>query len=1038
MSECCPGGPCGPQIPRRDFLKLTAFVTVGGPLLAQAERIARYVPIEKGAVDPSLFAPGAREWRRGKELDFIGMPIGGICAGQVYLGGDGRLWLWDVFNEVKLGAVPKDIEYKGEKINALSGANYVDPPKQVHPFAQGFALEVDGKARSFEAGAWADIAFSGEYPMGFVEYRDPACPVQVDLEAYSPFCPLDADGSSLPAVVMRYTLRNTGARTVEAKIGGWMENPIGLRTVGPGEGNRLNRTFDGGVRFSLSGPLKGIEEPHVLPKAAIPFEDWAHGFGAWTVEGDAFGKGPIETGRTRLAKSFRTEGGETNLQSDARTGRLSSHEFRVERNYIEFWISGGNYPQTIYVGLLVDGKLVRSATGRQSDTLRLERFDVREFAGKTARLEIVDAERGFWGQVSAGAITFVDAPTDNLKDAPDFGDMALALLDAQPGDHVAHDLGEKPLATLFAERPDANGDGMVQADTPARPRSGVVRTLKLAPGESKTVSFAIAWRFPNLVLGVVGHVGHHYAQRFPTTFAVVERLRKDDGHAITRRWHETWYDSTLPRWFLDRTMANTSTLATMTCVRWADGRFYAWEGIGCCDGTCGHVWQYAQAVGRLFPELERSIREMADYKPGVGFEEGGLIDFRAEYNTGYAADAQAGYILRTLREHQTSPDGAFLKRVYLRMKEALEFLIREDGDEDGVLEGRQHNTLDVDLYGPSSWLSSLYLAALRAGEEMAKEMDDATFAKRCRTIFDRGAKDFDRVFWNGSYYIHRLNPANHPDGMRIGNGCEVDQLMGQWWAHQIGLGRIAGASRSKAALKALFQNNFLPDLATIRKVDPRGRWYGMPGESGLLMCSFPMGDRKLILGENPTWASMYFNEVWTGQEHQVAGHMISEGLVTEGMRVIKAVHDRHHPARRNPWNEVECSDHYARGMASYGAFVAVCGFELHGPRGYLGFAPKVGSNDFRAAFTAAEGWGTFRQRIDAAGMEAGVAVRHGSLRLSSFSVEIPSTLKGIVRVTMRGKELSTTTARQGGTTTLTLATEIRLKEGDELVVHVTK
>ena len=117
-------------------------------------------------------------------------------------------------------------------------------------------------------------------------------------------------------------------------------------------------------------------------------------------------------------------------------------------------------------------------------------------------------------------------------------------------------------------------------------------------------------------------------------------------------------------------------------------------------------------------------------------------------------------------------------------------------------------------------------------------------------------------------------------------------------------------------------------------------------------------------------------------------------------------------------------------MASYGVFVAACGFELHGPKGHLGFAPKVGKEDFRAAFTAAEGWGTFRQRIDAKGLEAGVAIRHGSVRLRSLSVEIPSTLKGIVRVTMKGKDLAATTSRHEGTTMLTLATEVRLKEGD--------
>ena len=305
---------CG--MPRRDFLRLTALATVGGPVLAQAQRLARFVPADKGpTVD--LSARGERAVYRGDELKYIGMPVGGICAGQVYLGGDGRLWLWDVFNEIKLGTVSRDVEYKGERINALSGANYVDPPQQVHPFAQGFALRVGDDVRPFEAGAWREIAFTGEYPMGFVEYRDPACPVAVSLEAYSPFVPLDADASSLPAVVMRYTLKNASSKDVTAEIGGWMENPIGRLTIQGSEAVRENLTVDDHAEFRIAEPPAAAGEirPTVL------FEDWTEpGFGRWTATGEAFGPGSWEPDKIpglrpfypgpgkRVVKSYRIEG----------------------------------------------------------------------------------------------------------------------------------------------------------------------------------------------------------------------------------------------------------------------------------------------------------------------------------------------------------------------------------------------------------------------------------------------------------------------------------------------------------------------------------------------------------------------------------------------------------------------------------------------------------------------------------------------------------------------------------------------------------
>ena len=91
--------------------------------------------------------------------------------------------------------------------------------------------------------------------------------------------------------------------------------------------------------------------------------------------------------------------------------------------------------------------------------------------------------------------------------------------------------------------------------------------------------------------------------------------------------------------------------------------------------------------------------------------------------------------------------------------------------------------------------------------------------------------------------------------------------------------------------------------------------------------------------------------------------MIWEGLLEQGLAVTRMVHDRYHAARRNPFNEVECGDHYARSMASYGVFLAACGYQYDGPKGILGFSPRLRPEDFRAAFTTAEGWGTFSQKL---------------------------------------------------------------------------
>jgi hypothetical protein len=182
---------------------------------------------------------------------------------------------------------------------------------------------------------------------------------------------------------------------------------------------------------------------------------------------------------------------------------------------------------------------------------------------------------------------------------------------------------------------------------------------------------------------------------------------------------------------------------------------------------------------------------------------------------------------------------------------------------------------------------------------------------------------------------------------------------------------------------------------------------------------------------------MYFNECMNGFEYQVAGHMLWEGMVTEGLAVARAVHDRYDASRRNPWNEIECGDHYARSMASFGVYLAALGFAYHGPRGYLAFDPRVGVDDFRAAFTAAEGWGTFSQRRENGGQSNAVAVRKGSLRLNSLALGLPEGLDPkAVTARVGDRAIALKHRREGRTLRIDLADELRLKAGETLEVVI--
>jgi hypothetical protein len=833
-----------------------------------------------------------------------------------------------------------------------------------------------------------------------------------------------------------------------AELTGWLENAVCIHSAAPGDGarrNQLKRSSKVTLIESSAIPAPSDEKPR---RPNIVFDDFEKPtYEGWTVTGTAFGSGPVEKNKIptyqgdvggegkRVVNTHASAPGNEVGGRDNATGKLVSRDFKIERRFIAFHIGGGNHAGKTCINLVVDGKLARTMTGKANNQMTRQSFDVRDLEGKTARLEIVDDKQGAWGNIGVDQIVFTDdsALAGPLEKRPDFGTMALACL----GD--ATDIVSLPAGNLAEEIfPAASNETESEKPFGQKLIGALKRKLTLVPGKPVVVTFIIAWHFPNHKLEPVrGSEGRRYAARFADATAVVEHLAKNFKSLAsqTRLWHDTWYDSTLPFWFHNRTMLNTSILASSTCHWFADGRFYGWEGVGCCAGTCTHVWGYAQAVGRLFPQLERDLRERTDY--GLAFsEETGLIKFRGE-GAGLAIDGQCGVILRSLREHQVSADDKFLKRNWPKIKRALQHLIEQDGGMSGVLTGSQHNTLDTNWHGPVAWLTSLYLAALRAGEEMAREVGDGAFATQCRGIFEKGFKGILDLF-DGEYFINKPDPK-HPEAINSGTGCEIDQVFGQSWAWQVGLGRVLPEKETLSALRSLWRYNFSPDVGPYREAMKPGRWYAMAGEAGLLMCSFPRADwdYKRAAGKGPEWAAGYFNECMNGFEYQVASHMVWEGMLTEGLAITRALHDRYHPSRRNPWNEVECGDHYARSMASYGVFLAACGFEYHGPRGHIAFAPRLTPESFRAPFTTAEGWGTFAVHAERGMRSAELLIKWGKLRLRSLSLPAMGALSAeTVKMMVNGKAVPAKTSVENGKLRVDFAKEQTFGPGQKLEVRI--
>jgi hypothetical protein len=173
----------------------------------------------------------------------------------------------------------------------------------------------------------------------------------------------------------------------------------------------------------------------------------------------------------------------------------------------------------------------------------------------------------------------------------------------------------------------------------------------------------------------------------------------------------------------------------------------------------------------------------------------------------------------------------------------------------------------------------------------------------------------------------------------------------------------------------------------------------------------------------------------SGFEHQVAAHMMAEGLIDESLVITRMIHDRYHAAKRNPFNEIECSDHYARAMASYGTFISACGYEYHGPKGYMAFAPKLGAEKFRAPFVSASGWGSFSQEKKGQRFNAELHLKYGQLSLNQFSFECPLKVRNI-EVRLAGQKINSSFTQAGGRVVVNFEKNLNITEDQKLVISV--
>jgi uncharacterized protein (DUF608 family) len=531
------------------------------------------------------------------------------------------------------------------------------------------------------------------------------------------------------------------------------------------------------------------------------------------------------------------------------------------------------------------------------------------------------------------------------------------------------------------------------------PGASIYVPVLLEPGEEKTISVNFSWYFPetNLAYGNTPNTEDRreqevccinpyykpwYAGRFKNVDEVARywKINYAELKEKSERFRDAFFDSTLPDEVLEAVSANLTILKSPTVLRQDDGRLWCFEGSsdnrGCCAGSCTHVWNYAQAIPHLFPALERTLRE-TEFK--VSQNEEGHQVFRTNlpisptvHDFHSAADGQLGGIMKVYREWRISGNTDWLLELYPLVKKSLDYCINTwDPRHQGYLEEPHHNTYDIEFWGPNGMCTSFYLGALTAFVEMSKELNKPH--DLYKTLLADGTKYMENELFNGEYFIQKVKwtGLNAPDPLeaislhtnyspealgilkeegpkyQYGSGCLSDGVVGMWIATVCGIEEVLDQKKVTSHLESVHKYNLKKDLSN--HVCPQRSTYAIGKEGGLLNCTWPNGDEFSL-------PFVYSNEVWTGIEYQVASHLIFKGQVEKGLEIVRECRKRYDGRVRNPFNEIECGNWYARALASYGLIQSLTGIRYDAVEKTLYIDSKMG-DDFKSFFAVDGGWG---------------------------------------------------------------------------------
>lgn len=396
-------------------------------------------------------------------LDKIAFPIGGIGAGMFCLEGTGAISHVslrhhpDVMNEPYTFAA---IYVKGVENGAKVLEGQVPTWKLFGPAQSGL-----GRGdKTYGLPRFEEAVFQARFPFATVDLKDKDMPLAAKITGWSPFIPTDVDNSSLPVGVLEYQFTNTSGKAIETVFSYNTKNFIDgqgtIRGVKNGfvlESDQNNSGLaiyvDNAVavvdhcwfrgawfdpqtvvwdnirygRIADKQPVKGVAPGAsvYVPLTLQPGETktvkvnfcWylpdsnlsiggarkvGQAFTGMPCKGTASGQQPVSgfVGK-QLLNSF-DKGG------DGLTGIIQSPEFNIGKRYLKFLVGGGSQADRTSVNLVVDGKIVETAVGNQTETLSETVWDLKPYQGKKAFVKVIDLDVYPWGHILADQFVLTD------------------------------------------------------------------------------------------------------------------------------------------------------------------------------------------------------------------------------------------------------------------------------------------------------------------------------------------------------------------------------------------------------------------------------------------------------------------------------------------------------------------------------------------------------------------------------------------------------------------------------------------------------